>query len=75
MNQTIYIQKSVWEKFEGEPNKSAIVNELLRQHYGMAGVVNMVVHKDGTVRPRRLGEPASFQTGRLQEPRVIPIED
>ncbi len=66
MNQTIYIQKQVWKEFEAEPNKSAIVNELLRRHYGMAGYVNIKQNKDGTISPRRVGAPASFQMADLK---------
>jgi hypothetical protein len=65
MNQTIYIQKAVWNTFEGEPNKSALVNELLRRHYGMAGGVNLITNSDGTISPRRVGPPASFQTATI----------
>lgn len=33
MNQTIYIRKANWEHFKDEPDKSALVNNLLALHY------------------------------------------
>lgn len=33
MQQNIYFQKEVWGYFKDEPNKSNLINELLRKHY------------------------------------------
>ena len=62
----------MWKEFEAEPNKSAIVNELLRKHYGMGGSVNIKENKDGTVSPRVPSKPSSFTTSPIK-PRVDTI--
>lgn len=36
MNQTIYFQKQVWAKLGDEPEKSKLINELLKEHYGLS---------------------------------------
>jgi len=33
MNQTIYFQKDIWDKFKDEPFKSKVINELLKESY------------------------------------------
>lgn len=35
MQNNIYFQKEVWEYFKDEPNKSNLLNELLRNHYNL----------------------------------------
>lgn len=35
MHQNIYFQKEVWEAFQNETNKSTLLNNLLRSHYGL----------------------------------------
>jgi hypothetical protein len=49
MNQTIYFQKAIWEKFGQEEKKSELINHLLKLHY-----------EDGVVKP---GSFKAFDNG------------
>lgn len=33
MNHTIYFRKDVWEEFKEEPDKSKVINALIKEHY------------------------------------------
>lgn len=68
MNQTIYIQKQVWEEFSKEPNKSALVNELLKKQYGLGVMINVQLNKEGNIEPRRIDMPAEVQMPKLDTP-------
>lgn len=49
MNQTIYFNKDVWEKFQDEQEKSKLINRLLREHYEPSyETVTRVTSRGGT---------------------------
>lgn len=67
MNITIYIRSSIEDRFREEPDKSKLINELLQQHYGIEGPVNIKENADGTISPRTPGATSSFTTNTWQE--------
>lgn len=62
MNITIYIRSSIEDRFREEPDKSKLINELLQQHYGMDGQVNIKENTDGTISPRVPSAPTVVST-------------
>lgn len=69
MNYTIYIASDLDknDRFYGEENKSGLVNELLRRHYGISSV-NIKQNRDGTISPQRVGQPVSVEVPEVIKP-------
>jgi hypothetical protein len=67
MQYNTYYQKDVWEEFEGEKDKSKLVNELLRVHYKLGDKVQL--------QHTPKGHNAFYELAKEQDPPTSKVEE